>query len=46
VPDTVLLQGHAVTLNFKVATKMLRVDIVHIATYVHTKFYAPSFNSF
>jgi len=45
-PDTILLQGHAVTLTFKVATKILRVHIVHIATYLCTKFYKPSFNSF
>ena len=42
----VLLQGHAVTLTFKVATQMLHVHIVDIATYAHTKFHAPSFNSF
>jgi len=29
-----LLQGHAVTLTFKAATQMLRVHIVHIATYL------------
>jgi len=39
-----LLQGHAVTLTFKVATQILRVNIVHIATYSHTKFHAPSIN--
>jgi len=27
-----LLQGHAVTLTFKVLTQMLHVHIVHIAT--------------
>ena len=42
----ILLQGHAVTLTFKVATQILRVHIVHIATYTCTKFHAPSFNSF
>jgi len=46
VPDTILIQGHAVTLTFKVATQMLRVHIVHIATYSCTKYHAPSFNSF
>jgi len=45
-PDKILLQGHAVTLTFKVATQMLRVHIVHIATYAHTKFHAPRLNSF
>ena len=44
--DMILLQGNAVTLTFKVATQILRVHIVHIATYAHTKFHAPSFNSF
>jgi len=44
--DNILLQGHAVTLTFKVATQFLRVHIVHIATYACTKFHAPSFNSF
>jgi len=44
--DTILLQGHAVTLTFKVATQMLRVHIVHNATYLRTKFHAPNFNSF
>jgi len=44
--DTILLQGHAVTLTFKVATQMLHVHIVHIATYAHTKFHEPSFYSF
>ena len=43
-PDTILLQGHAVTLTFKV--QMLRVHIVHIATYARTKFHVHSFNSF
>jgi len=42
----ILLQGHAVTLTLKVATQMMCVHIVHIATYAHTKFHAPSFNSF
>jgi len=42
----ILLQGRAVTLTFKVATRILRVHIVHIATYAHTTFHAPSFNSF
>ena len=42
----ILLQGHAVTLTFKVTTQMLHVHIVHIATYAHTKFHAPSLNSF
>ena len=32
----ILLQGHAVTLTFKVATQILCVHIVHIATYVHS----------
>ena len=41
MPDTILLQGHTVTLTFKVTTQILRVHIVHIATYVHTKFHAP-----
>jgi len=43
-----LLQGHAVTLTFKVATQMLPVHIVHIATYSHTctKFHAPSIKIF
>jgi len=40
------LQGHAVTLTFKVATQMLCVHIVHIATYSRTKFHSPSFNSY
>jgi len=44
--DTILLQGYAVTLTFKVATQMLCVHIVLIATYAHTKFHGPSFNSF
>jgi len=46
--DTILLQSHAVTLTFKVATQMLRMHIVHIATYscTCTKFHAPSFNRF
>ena len=44
--DTIWLHGHAVTLTFKVVTQMLRVHIVHIATYYRTKFHAPSFNSF
>jgi len=39
-----MLQGHAVTLTFKVATQILRMHIVHIATYSRTKFHAPSFN--
>jgi len=43
--DKILLQGHVVTLTFKVATQMLCVHIVHIATYSRTKFHAPSFNS-
>ena len=42
----ILLQGHAVTLTFKVATQILRVHIVHIASYACTKFHAPSFNNF
>ena len=42
----ILLQGHAVTLTFKVANQILRVHIVHIATYACTKYYAPSFNNF
>ena len=42
----ILLQGHAMTLTFMVATHILRVHIVHIATYAHTKFHAPSLNSF
>ena len=42
--DTILLQGYAVTLTFKVATQMLCVHILHIAG--HTKFHVPSFNSF
>jgi len=42
----ILLQGHDVTLTFKVATQKLHVHIIHIATYAHTKFYAPSLNSF
>ena len=41
----ILLQGHAVTLTFKVATQIC-MHIVHIATYACTKFHAPSFNSF
>jgi len=45
-PNMILLQGHAMTLTFKVATQTLRVHIVHIATYACTKFHAPSFNSF
>jgi len=40
------LQGHAVTLTFKVATHILRVHIVHITTYACTKFHALSYNSF
>ena len=40
------LQGHDVTLTFKVVTQMLHVHIVHVVTYAHTMFYAPSFNSF
>jgi len=42
----ILLQGHTVTLTFKVETQMLRVHNVHIATNAHSKFYVPSFNSF
>ena len=42
----ILLQGHAVTLTFNVATQTVRVHIVHIATYACTKFHAPNFNSF
>jgi len=42
----ILLQGYPVTLNFKVATQILRVHIVQIATYACTKLNAPSFNSF
>jgi len=38
----ILLQGHAVTLTFKVAIQILRVHIVHISTYACTKFHAPS----
>jgi len=45
VLDTILLQGHAVTLTFKVATQMMCVNVVHITTYARTKFHAPSFNS-
>jgi len=41
--DTILLQGHSVTLTFKVSIQMLRVLIVHIATHLFTKFHAPSF---
>ena len=41
----ILLQG-PVTLIYKVTTKMMCVHIVHIATYAHTKFHVPSFNSF
>jgi len=41
----ILLQGHAVTLTFKIATQILRVHIVHIATYACTEFHAPSFNN-
>jgi len=43
---TILLQCHAVTLPFKVANQMLRVHIVHIATYSRTKFHAPRFLSY
>jgi len=39
-------KGHDVTLTFNVANQILRVHIVHIATFAHTKFHAPSFNSF
>ena len=39
-PNTILLQGHALTLKFKVATQILRVNIVHPATYLR---YVPSF---
>jgi len=42
----ILVQGDAVTLTFKVATQMLPVHIVQIATYLRTKFHVPSFNSF
>jgi len=42
----ILLQGHAVTLTFKVVTQMLHVHILHIATYAHIKFHVPSLNSF
>ena len=42
----ILLQGHALTLTFKVVTQILRVHILHIATYACTKFHVPSFNSF
>jgi len=42
----ILLQGHAVTLTFKVATQMLCVYIVHIATYSRTKFHTPSLIGF
>jgi len=45
-PNMILLQGHAVTLTFKVATQILYVHIVHITTYACTKFHVPSFNSF
>ena len=38
--------SHAVTLTFKLSARMLRMHIVHTATYSRTKFYAPSFNSF
>jgi len=41
----ILLQGHPVTLTFKVATQILRVRILHITTYACTKFHAPSFNN-
>ena len=41
-----LLQGHAVSLTFKVATHILCVHIEHIDIYAHTKFHASSFNSF
>ena len=41
-----MLQGHAVSLTFNVVIHILCVHIVHIATYAHTKFHAPSFNSF
>jgi len=41
-----LLQGHAVTLTFKVVTQMLHMHIVHIATFSHTKFHVSSFNGF
>jgi len=34
----ILFQGHAVTLTFKVVNQILRVHIVHIATYACTKF--------
>ena len=42
----ILLQGHPVTLTFKVGTQIMRVHNVHIATYACTNFHAPSFNSF
>jgi len=45
-PAAVLLQGYDVTLIFNVATQMLRVHIVHIATYSRTKFHEPNFNRF
>jgi len=41
----ILLQGPPVTLTFKVETQIMRVHIVHIASYACTKFHAPSFNS-
>jgi len=41
-----LFQVHAVTLTSRVAAQILRVHIVHIATYSRTKFHAPSFNSY
>jgi len=42
----ILLQSHAVTTTFKVPTQMLRMHNVHIATFLRTKFHAPSFNRF
>jgi len=42
-----LLQCHAVTLTFKVATQIARAQIAHIATHLRTtKFHAHSFNGF
>ena len=42
-----LLQGHAVTLTFKVATQTVRAQIAKIATHLRTsKFHAHNFNGF
>ena len=43
--QTILLQGHAVTLTFKIGRKQKGVHIVHISTNSRNKFHAPSIKS-